>query len=105
MFSELGVDRVKFVDWIALVRLRHIHQMKQQASALDVPQELNSKTMTEMGAFNKAGNIRNNEGFIHIQRDNTKLGFQGRKWILGYLWARRGNARYQRGLTRIRITH
>src|SRR5438876_4412706 len=37
VFSELAVDGVNFIDWIALIRPRHIHQMKQQASAFDVP--------------------------------------------------------------------
>src|SRR5688572_6802232 len=66
MFGKLGIDDVKFFDRIALAGAGNVDQVKQHASALDVPQELNAKSMTEVSAFDQSGNIGDHEGPVHV---------------------------------------
>ena len=103
MFGKFRVDGVKFIDRIALVRAGHVDEMEKQPRSFDVPQELNAQAMAEMSAFDEARDIRNNEGLIAIDRDDSELRFQRRERIIGNLRPSRRDAGYQRRFAYIGI--
>src|SRR5262245_6540458 len=63
-----------------------------------MPQKLNSKAMAEMGTFNQAGNIGNNECLVGIDRNHSELRFESREGIIRNLRTRSRYARDQRRL-------
>jgi hypothetical protein len=95
---------MEVINGIAIVRSRYIDQVEQQPSPLNVPQKLNSQTMSKMSSLDQPGNIGYNERLVHIEGDNTELGFKGGERIVRDLRARRRYSRDQRRLADIRIT-
>ena len=82
--------------------------MHQQTGALDVPEKLRAQARTGVSTFNQAGDIGDDEAFLvrRIAYDyDAEVRLQGGERIIRDLGRRCGNARDQRGLANIRITH
>ena len=63
-----------------------VDQVNQQAGALNVAEELGAKAGAEMGAFNEAGHIGDDEGLLIgllADGDHAEVGFEGGEGIVG----------------------
>ena len=58
---QLVHDDFEIVHRIAAGGLGNVHQVRQQARALDVPQELDAQAVAQVRAFDQARNIGDDE--------------------------------------------
>ena len=49
------------MDWIAASGIGHVNQVRQQARAFDVAQELNTQAVAEVSAFDQARDVGDDE--------------------------------------------
>src|SRR5437867_2696540 len=77
--------------------------MKENAGALDVSEELNAQTMTEMSAFDQTRNVGDDEGFVAVDGNDAELRLERREWVVRNLRACRRDARNQSGLADVGI--
>src|SRR5918992_645180 len=75
----------------------------EQARALDVSQELKSKTSPLVRAFDDARNVGHDERPVVAELNDAKVGREGREGIVGDLRPRRRDRGEERRLPRIRL--
>ena len=78
---------------------RKIDQVRQQARALDVAQELDAQARARVRAFDEAGQVGHHEAAEIVQLDHAQIGFERGEGVIGDLGAGGGNARDQRGFS------
>ena len=84
---------------VAAAGLADVHQMDQQARALDVTQELDAQAMAVMRALDQTWDVGHHErGVIVVRADDAEVRLKRSKRVIGNLWLRRRDARDQRGL-------
>ena len=81
---------------------RNIHQVRQQARALDVPQKLDSQAVAQVRALDQARDIGHHEAAEVLELHHAQVRFERRKGIVGDLGTRRRDARNQGGLAGVR---
>ena len=85
---------------------RHIDQVKQQAGALDVAQELGAEAGAEVRAFDEAGHVGDDEGLLirlFAHGDDAEVGFEGGEGVVGDLGLGGGDAGDEGGLAGVGI--
>ena len=63
-------------DGVATAGVGNVHQVGEEAGALDVSQELNSQTVTEVGALDEAGDVGDDESAVAVQLDDAEIRLQ-----------------------------
>src|ERR1039457_204298 len=65
--GQLLHDGFEILHGVAAARVREVHQVRQQACALDVAQDLDAQAVAQMGAFYEAGDVAHPEaaGVVH----------------------------------------
>ena len=104
---QLLVDDFEIFNGIgAAAGIAHIHQVEQQAGALDVAKELSAKAGAEVRAFNKAGHVGDNVGELIgllADGDDAEVGFEGSEGVVGDFGPGGGDARDQSGLAGVGV--
>jgi len=78
----------------------------QQPGAFNVTEKLDAKARAEMGAFDEAGHIGDDEGLLLrllAHGDHAEVGLESGEGVVGDLGFGGGDARDERGLARIGI--
>src|SRR5215472_12334625 len=97
-----------FHDIVPAAGVRDVHEMNQQARALDMTQELRAQTGAGVRAFNEARNIGHNktDSLSRVtDGDYAKVRLEPGERIIGNLRARRRNTRDQGGFANIGVAH
>src|SRR5471032_1587113 len=108
VFTETGQffhDDFEVVHRLPPAAFGNIHQVYQQARALNMPQELDAQAMAQVRPFDEAGDVGHHEAAEIFQLDHTQIGLKSSERIVGDLRPGRRNPRDQRGLACIRKTH
>ena len=108
---ELGGDDVVVVDGIGGFALgafggdggvRDVDEVDEDASALDVFEELDAEAGTEMGSFDEARHVGYGEGTLVgsvTDLNDSEVGLEGGEGVVGDLGLGGGEARNERGFT------
>ena len=97
-------DDVEIVRRIATGEIRNVDKVNQQLGALDVTEKLDAKTVPFMCAFDKAGNVSQNES-VCACFDHAKIGFQRGERIIRYFRSRGRQTRNEGGFAGVRKSH
>ena len=62
---------------IAAAGVRHVHQVRQQARALDVAQELDAQAVAQVRAFDQAGDIGHHEAAEIVELHHAQVAARG----------------------------
>ncbi len=110
--GKLSGNDLKIVHGIAVGSVAGVDQMRDQPRALDVPQKSDAQSSAGVRAFNQAGQIRHDKRapaalFRWLSRsavggNDAEARLQRRKRIIRDFRMGRGNARDERGLSRVR---
>ena len=85
VLPQLGVDGVEVGDGVAALAAGHVHQMHQQAAAVDVPQEVVAQPGALAGALDDAGDVRHDEAGALVHIHHAQIGVQGGEVVVGDL--------------------
>ena len=102
---QFFIDGVKIRHRVAPLAAGHIHQMHQQAAAVDMPQEIMSQTRTLTGTLDDAGDIRHDEADTVVHIHNAQIGIEGGEVVVGDLGVRLADNTQERGLAHVGKAH
>ena len=105
VFLQLAVDGVEIRHGVASLAAGHVHQMHQQAAAVDVPQEVVTQARALAGALDDAGNVGHDEADALVHVHHAQIGVEGGKVVVGDLGVRLADHAEQRGLTHVGEAH
>jgi hypothetical protein len=77
------------INSISQRRVRsQIDEVDKDRTALDMAQKLDAETRSFVRSFDEAGDVRHHQGpkIVVGRADNTEMGFDGRKRVIGDLW-------------------
>jgi len=84
-----------------------VDEVDDDAGALDVLEELDAQTCTQMRSFDEAGEVGDGEGF-RVRKvadlDDAEVGFERGEGVVGDLGFGGGEARDERGFADVRVT-
>ena len=104
--GELAHHDFEIVHRIAAGGFGYIHQVGQQARALDVAQELDAQAVAGMRALDQSRNIGDDERPVIavVGGDDAQVRLERGEGVIGDLGPRGRDARNQRGLAGVRET-
>ena len=96
ILRQLGVDGVEVRNGVAPLAARNVHDMNEQAAAVDVAQEVVAEARTVRRALDDAGNVRHHEAHALVDIHDAEVGEERGEVVVGDLRPRLGNDREQR---------
>ena len=109
--GQLPADNFKIAHGIAVRGIAGIDEMRNQARAFDMLQKASAEPGAFMGAFDKAGEIGDDESSADafagsaVGRNHAQMRLKSGEGIIRDFGMRGGNARNQRGFAGIREAH
>ena len=84
---ELVVDDFEVVDWVgAAAGVADVDEVKEDAGALDVAEELGAEAGAEVRAFNESGHVGDDVGLLvrlFADGDDAEVGLEGGEGVVG----------------------
>ena len=80
--AQLGVDGLKVLDRVAPLAAGDVHQMHEQAAAVDVAQEVVAEAGTVARALDDARNVRHDERRTLRHVHDAQVGEEGREVVV-----------------------
>ena len=100
--AQLGVDGLKVLDRVAPLAAGDVHQMHEQAAAVDVAQEVVAEAGTVARTLDDARNVRHDERRTLRHVHDAQVGEEGREVVVCDLRVRLRHHGQQRALAHIR---
>jgi len=104
---ELLVDDFEVFDGVgAAAGVADVDEVEQEAGALDVAEELDAEAGAEVGAFNEAGHVGDDVGFLvgfFTDGDDAEVGLEGGEGVVGDFGLGGGDARDEGGFAGVGI--
>ena len=102
---QLGVDGVEIGNGVPALAAGHVHQVDQQAAAVDVAQEVVAQAGAFAGALDDAGDVRHDEADTLVHVHHAQIGVEGGEVVVGDLGVGLAHHAQKRGFAHVGEAH